>query len=125
MTVIVVSDSSPLIYLAALCDFPLLPRLFGRVVIPPAVWREVVEEGRGGPGEEAVRQACEDGWLNVIPLHDPPAPIRVGGHELHAGETEVIRLAAQNSADILLMDDRPAVLHARSLGYRVAPTIAI
>src|SRR5262249_32157415 len=74
---------------------------------------------------EVVRQACEDGWLNVIPLHDPPAPIRVGVHELHAGETEVIRLAAQNSADILLMDARPAVLHARSLGDRAAPTIAI
>jgi predicted nucleic acid-binding protein len=41
------------------------------------------------------------------------------------GETEVIRLAAQLSADVLLIDDREAVIQARAQGFRVAPTIAI
>ena len=39
-----VADSSPLIYLAALSDFALLRELFGAVLIPPAVHREVVEQ---------------------------------------------------------------------------------
>jgi len=38
---VVVTNSSPLIYLAPLSDFDLLPRLFGDISMPPAVWREV------------------------------------------------------------------------------------
>jgi predicted nucleic acid-binding protein len=44
---------------------------------------------------------------------------------LHLGETEVIRLAEQLSADVVLIDDRAAVIQARAQGFRVAPTIAI
>jgi predicted nucleic acid-binding protein len=47
----VVADSSPLIYLAALSDFYFLKELFGSVLIPPAVYREVVRQGlRSGCG---------------------------------------------------------------------------
>lgn len=51
--------------------------------------------------------------------------IRVDGRLLHSGETEVIRLAEYRRAEIILMDDRLAVVHARSLGIRVLPTVAI
>jgi len=44
---------------------------------------------------------------------------------LHLGETEVIRLAEQLSADVVLIDDRAAVIQARAQGFRVVPTIAI
>ncbi len=44
---------------------------------------------------------------------------------MHQGETEVIRLAEQLSADVVLIDDRAAVIQARAQGFRVAPTIAI
>ena len=44
---------------------------------------------------------------------------------MHLGETEVIRLAEQLSADVVLIDDRAAVIQARAQGFRVAPTIAI
>jgi predicted nucleic acid-binding protein len=44
---------------------------------------------------------------------------------LHLGETEVIRLAQQSHANMILMDDRLAVMHARTLGFRVSPTVAI
>lgn len=44
---------------------------------------------------------------------------------MHWGETEAIQLAQELRADLVLMDDRRAVVHARSLGLLVAPTIAI
>ena len=44
---------------------------------------------------------------------------------MHLGETEVIRLAEQLSADVVLIDDRAAVIQARAQGFRVVPTIAI
>ena len=44
---------------------------------------------------------------------------------MHLGETEVIWLAEQLSADVVLIDDRAAVIQARAQGFRVVPTIAI
>jgi uncharacterized protein len=123
--VVVISNSSPLIYLAALFDFELLPEIFGNIQVPPAVWVEVVEQGSGFPIREAASSAIKDGWLKVTPLAAPAIGIRISGRLLHAGETEVIRLGEQLGAGVLLMDDRAAVIHARSLGFRVVPTIAI
>ena len=45
----VVSDSSPLNYLALLSDFDLLRRIYGTLVIPPAVHHDVVENGAEYP----------------------------------------------------------------------------
>lgn len=122
---VVVANSSPLIYLAALSDFDLLRRLFERVQIPPAVWTEIVDQGEGLPGQEAARQAALEGWLQVTPLNTRAESIVTSGRKLHVGETEVIRLAEQVSAGVLVMDDRLAVFHARAMGFRVAPTIAV
>ncbi|HXB69475.1 MAG TPA: hypothetical protein VNY05_14590 [Candidatus Acidoferrales bacterium] len=122
---VVVSNSSPLIYLAALADFELLSELFGEIQIPPAVWTEIVEQGTGFPVQPAARQAIAQGWLRVTALRDPVEPVHNLDRRLHLGETEVIRLAAQLSADVLLIDDRRAVIQARAQGFRVAPTVAI
>lgn len=120
----VVTNSSPLIYLAALSDFELLPRLFGDISMPPAVWREVVEQGSAFPVHDAVRSAAGK-WLRVVPLEAATQPIYIREHLLHPGETEVIRLAEQSRTSLILMDDRLAVMHARTLGFRVSPTVAI
>jgi len=58
-----VSDSSTLIHLAALSRLDLLQTFFDSVLIPPAVWREVVGEGRGRAGADDVVQAEQEGWL--------------------------------------------------------------
>ncbi|MBX2889624.1 MAG: hypothetical protein KF734_01730 [Saprospiraceae bacterium] len=42
---IVVSDTSPIINLAAVEHLELVPALFGRVIIPPAVFHEIVVQG--------------------------------------------------------------------------------
>ena len=44
---IVISNSSPLIALAKVGLLGLLKALFGEVIIPRAVWAEVVEHGGG------------------------------------------------------------------------------
>ncbi|MEB3760630.1 MAG: hypothetical protein GSR81_07285 [Desulfurococcales archaeon] len=43
---IVVSDSSPLIHLSQIGRLNLLKEFFGELLIPPAVYREVVIGGR-------------------------------------------------------------------------------
>jgi len=41
---LIASDSSTLIHLAAIGRLPLLREFYEKIIIPPAVWREVVEE---------------------------------------------------------------------------------
>lgn len=59
---ITIADSSPLISLSIIGELGLLPRLYQRVVIPNAVWDEVVVQGVGLPGAKPVSRC---GWLEV------------------------------------------------------------
>jgi len=64
-----VSNASPLIHLAAIGRFQLLRVFFDEICVPPAVWREIVEQGRGRAGAAEVQEAAEEGWMRVVALH--------------------------------------------------------
>jgi predicted nucleic acid-binding protein len=106
----VVADSSPLIYLAALSDFHFLRDIFGEIVIPPAVYQEVVVQGTGFPVKANVVVALDD-WIVV-------KAVRSRGYL----EAEAIVLAQECEAARLLLDDRRAVSYARALGLNVTRT---
>jgi predicted nucleic acid-binding protein len=61
---LVVSNTSPLVYLAALGDFTLLHELFSEIVIPRAVFHEIAIGGAGLPVAVAVKEASVS-WLTV------------------------------------------------------------
>ena len=54
---IVVSDTSPLTNLAAVGQFGLLNRLYGRVYIAQGVWDELNAHGKRWPGRDEVAEA--------------------------------------------------------------------
>lgn len=99
---IVVSDSSVLINLAWINQLELLPRLYSAVVVPTAVWQEVVEKGDGKPGSMELREAD---WLQVKEPENKPL-VHALRLDLDAGEAEAIALAVEFDADLLLMDER-------------------
>ena len=103
----VVSDSSPLIHLAVLGRVALLHEFYGQVLVPPAVWREVVEEGQGRAGVREVEDAARSGWLTVIgPTNE--ALLRLLRRDLDDGEAESIALAVERQADVILLDESDA-----------------
>jgi len=120
---VVVSDSSPLNYLALLSDFDLLRQLFETVIIPPEVYREVVTEGTGYPVQEAVRAALGK-WIFVADAPDPTnvqSLLRVD--KLDLGEAEAIVVAEALGGGVpLLMDERRGVNCARTRGIAVIRT---
>jgi predicted nucleic acid-binding protein len=52
---LVVSNSSVIIALAKICHLGLLEKLFKGIVVPEAVWKEVIVEGK--PGSEKIAEA--------------------------------------------------------------------
>lgn len=86
----VVSDSSPLIYLALLSDFLLLREIYGSLVIPPAVHAEVVENADGYPVREAVEAGIGE-WIEIAAIPDHSRVLKVQReHGLDLGESEAI-----------------------------------
>jgi predicted nucleic acid-binding protein len=63
----VICDSSVLIHLSGIGRLGLLRELYGKLIVPSAVWREVVEEGMGRPGVIEVQEARGEGWIEVRP----------------------------------------------------------
>lgn len=117
----VVSNASPLINLARIGQLALLPRLFGRLLLPQAVWQEVVEDGRGQPGAEEIRRA---NWIERATVSNQPL-VHSLRQDLDAGEAEAIALAAEIQADWLLMDERLGRETARHFGLRYVALVGI
>jgi len=117
----VVSNASPLINLARIGQLALLPRLFGRLLLPQAVWQEVVEDGRGQPGAEEIRRAV---WIERAAVSNQPL-IHSLRQDLDAGEAEAIALAIEIQADWLLMDERLGRETAQYFGLRYVGLVGI
>jgi predicted nucleic acid-binding protein len=114
----VVSNTSPPNYLIQVGAIDLLPALFQRVSVPPAVLAELRHPGAPDP----VRQwaAAPPAWLDVRPPATSLLALALG-----PGEQEAIALAVELKVDAVLIDDRRARQAATSLGLKVIGTLAI
>jgi len=59
---LVVSDTGPLVTLGRTGYLDVLPGLFGRIIVPVAVYEEAVVKGKGRPGAVELENAT---WLEV------------------------------------------------------------
>ena len=115
-----VVDSTPIIALALIGKLDLLHRLYNQVLIPPAVQREVLAGGPGTVGRTELRQAP---WIQVIPLQDPRRAEMLS--DLDRGEAEVIALAQELDAGLVIIDERLARRHTRRLGLTLTGTLGV
>jgi predicted nucleic acid-binding protein len=119
-----VADSSVIIHLARIAQFDLLRHVYGSLLVPPAVWDEVVVQGQGRPGAQELTTAVADGWVSVAAALSG-VQLPAGGATLHPGESEAIRLAASHAGTLLLMDEAAGRAVAGSLGIPVIGTVGI
>lgn len=118
---LVVSNAGPLITLAKIRRSQLLKDLFGHIVIPRAVFDEVVLRGTGEPGAEETRSAD---WIETRLTVDDLS-VAVLRENLGAGESEAIVLTQELGADLLLLDDALARRKAERLGLNVIGTLGV
>jgi predicted nucleic acid-binding protein len=112
---IVVADTTPLNYLVLIQAADLLPRLFGRVLIPDAVFTELSDPGTPSPVRKWL--ANIPSWLQVQALRSNPDPEL---RHLDPGEREAIALAEELKADMILVDERDARKEALDANYRLS-----
>lgn len=125
-SMITVSNSSPLIFLAKLNCFDFLKMLFYKVFIPNQVYIDVVIKDRGRVGEKEVNKAIKETWLEVIEITEKDKVERLKRDwKIHQGEAEAIVLVQNLSASRLLTDDNETVLKARDLKISVIRTPGI
>ena len=118
---IIVSDTSPIANLIQIGELEILNLMFGKVIIPPSVHREI----------EALRQFNVDltefetaDWiekvapLNVLLLQN----IKL---ELDEGESEAIVVASELGAHYLLIDERLGTAKARQFGLETVGLIGV
>jgi predicted nucleic acid-binding protein len=115
---LVISDTSPLIVLANTGFLEILPSLFGKILIPPAVAMEL----RTAPKLDAARDLV-DSLPNWLEIRRPKFILSIS--KLHAGETEALSLAMELHADLFLVDERRGYREAISRNVNAVGTIAI
>lgn len=117
-----VANSSILIALSTIGQIELLYHRFPEgILIPQAVWREVVETGKGQPGAAEVASVS---WIAVCQVKDENL-VSLLRMELDEGEAEAIALCCEQQAAAVLLDEKDARRVARRLGLTVLGTVGI
>lgn len=115
---LVVADSGPLRYLIVIEAVQVLPHLYARVAVPPAV----VEELRHASAPTEVQS-----WARALPpwisIQSPVAPYRPD--TLDPGESEAIALALELKADLILLDEREGRRQAVAIGLALSGTVGV
>ncbi len=123
---LVVSDTSPILNLAAVGRADLLGSLYGELVIPPAVQGELASLPRRYPRFAAATPLPS--FVRVEPL---PSDVDAGALlaelalQLHPGEAEALALATVLPADLLLVDEFAARRLARLRGVRTQGLLGV
>ncbi len=111
-----VVNTSPLIVLLHSGQAELLPQLFSEIVIPQAVWQEVV---MGGHRDQAALGLQVAPWAKPSPVELSP---RVTAWSLGVGESAVLTFALENPRYRAVLDDQAARRCARTLGIALLGT---
>jgi len=122
--VIVVSDTSPITNLAAIGQLDLLRQLYTSIVIPVAVYNEMVAVDRLVPGAVEVQILS---WIQTQAVANAQSviDIQTSHDDIDLGEAEAIILSLELKADLLLMDERRGRALAANYGLSVTGLLGV
>lgn len=120
----IIADATPLIHLSRINKLQLLEKVFTKVIIPDAVYKEVVIKGR----EKRIVNAeiiAKQSWIirKEVAQREEVKELRKIAN-IGAGEAEAIILAKNEGASILI-DDKMGVNIAQSFGIETYWTTSV
>jgi predicted nucleic acid-binding protein len=117
---IVVADTSPINYLLLIQEIDILPKMYGRVVIPQAVQEELLRPV--APEIVRVWASTAPAWLEIrTATNEPDSSLA----NLDPGERDAIMLAIELHADQLIVDDREGRKQAEQRRIPVLGTLGV
>lgn len=117
----VICNSTPLISLSSIRHLHLLHELFGEITIPEKVFSEVVVAGSEKYGSSDVKECT---WIRVSKTSDTILKNYLM-QTLDEGEAEVIVLADELKADLVIIDERLARNYVEKAGMKLIGTLGI
>ena len=117
----VIINSTPIISLSIIDKLDLLSKLYDQVYIPQAVYDEVCEKGESQIGAKALQNAD---FIQIISIINKEAR-EFFSTSLHKGEIEVMILAKELKADLIIIDDYQARKHAKYLDLNITGTLGV
>ena len=125
----VVSNSSPLIYLAKVGKLNLIKNVYGRVWIPEAVFHEVVTQGKAlGIAEATIIEEEVGQWIfreEIRPEIDTEYGFLDESERIGPGERQALKLCKQLNADLFIVDDKEARRVAKIMKVKTLGTCGI
>ena len=116
---LVISDTSPLRYLAVIDGVELLATIFGEVWVP----RAVLDEMSASSSPELVRALVRNPPVWLCTREPSEQTLALVSRDLDKGERAALALALDLHADLLLIDDTAGRREAESLGIRITGTV--
>ena len=115
----VVVNSTPLVAFWAIGRLDILHSLFSEIVIPPAVREEFLSTEK----ETRRKTLRDESWIRVIELENLN---RTGAFAtLDEGEAQVLVLAEEQNASLVLIDERKARRYAERLKLPLSGTLGV
>lgn len=117
---VVISDTSPINHLVLIGEIDVLPRLYGKVIIPDVVLSELRDTG--SPAAVASWAVMLPTWTEVVLVHGRGN----ASSTLDPGELAAVTYAESAGADtLLLLDDAAGRSEAARLGLRSTGTLGV
>ena len=117
----VIVNTTPLIALSHVRQLDILRKMYGEILIPQAVYQELSEKQKS-VCKKQVDNSLD--WIHIEKIRNEMAK-SMYKTQLHDGEVEVMILAKEKSADIVIIDDANAKKHAKYLGLPVTGTLGV
>jgi len=115
----VVSNTTPILNLLKIGKLDLLHDLYGSIMIPQAVYREI----EIGKNKNYYTDIGRIEWIKILPIKTLSA--RSFLFDLDDGEAETIILARAESVDLMIIDEKSGRRYAINLNIPVTGTIGI
>jgi len=116
----VVADSSPIISCARAEKLHLIKSVYSKLIIPPAVYREIFIDGLGKPGYSELKDSISV-WIEVKEPGDKGI-VSILKRRFGDGESEAIALAKELDS-YLLIDEIKAMNEAKRRGVKILSTL--
>jgi predicted nucleic acid-binding protein len=120
-SMVYVCNSTPIIAFSKIHRIDILSATLNNIIVPEAVYKELLEQGKNRPGSSEIKEAD---WIKVEKVKNQEY-VRFLQTDLDFGEAEVIALAYEKRADLVIIDEKIARRIARQIGLDVIGSIGI